>query len=67
MDGILDGGLEVWDGYNIRWRICGLGWMEYWMEDWMDGILGGRFEVWDGWNIGWRIGGVGWIEYWMEL
>ena len=64
MDGILDGGLEVWDGWNIRLRTGGVGWMEYWMEDWrcgMDEILDGGLEVWDGWNIGWRIGGVGWI------
>ena len=44
MDGILDGGLKVWDvwniGWMIGWRIGGLGWMEYWMEDWRFGLDG---------------------------
>ena len=47
----LDVGFEVWDGYNIGWRIGGVRWMEYWMEDYrcgIDGILDGRLDVWDG-------------------
>ena len=37
MDVILDGRLELWDDWNIGWRIGGVGWMKYYMEDWMDG------------------------------
>ena len=59
MDGILDGGLEVWDGWNIGRSSGGVGWMEYLMEDLrcgIDGILNGGL---DGWIIGWRVGGLG--------
>ena len=54
MDGLSDGGLEVWDEWNNGWKFGDVGWMEYWMEDW------------DGWKLGWRIGGLGWNDNWME-